>query len=135
MASIVYHLHRQVAESGEARLFGEHDGFAAGEQRRDFVHVDDVVRVNLWLLDRGVSGIFNVGTGKSASFNDVARAVIRWHGRGTIRYIPFPDDLTASYQSFTEADLGALRAAGYDAPFADVDAGVPAYLEALAREP
>src|SRR5690606_31993072 len=111
-ASIVHHLHRQIAAEGEARLFGEFDGFGPGEQRRDFVYVEDVVRVNLWLLDRGVSGIFNVGTGQSASFNDVARAVIRWHGRGTIRYIPFPDDLAGSYQSFTEADLGALRRAG-----------------------
>lgn len=135
MASIVSHLHRQVAESGEAQLFGAYDGYAAGEQRRDFVHVDDVVRVNLWLLDNpGVSGIFNVGTGRSASFNDVARAVIRWHGKGTIRYIPFPTDLESSYQSFTEADLGALRRAGYSAEFLDVDAGVPAYLDALARD-
>ena len=135
MASIVHHLHAQVAETGEAKLFDAYDGYAAGEQRRDFVHVGDVVRVNLWLLDNaGVSGIFNVGTGRSAAFNDVARAVIRWHGRGTIRYIPFPKDLEASYQSFTEADLGALRRAGYSAEFLDVDAGVPAYLDALARD-
>lgn len=135
MASIVYHLHRQVAESGEAKLFDAYDGYAAGEQRRDFVHVDDVVRVNLWLLDHPeVSGIFNVGTGRSASFNDVARAVIRWHGRGTIRYVPFPDDLKSSYQSFTEADLGALRGAGYPHEFLDVDTGVPAYLDALGKD-
>src|SRR5690606_33419493 len=135
MASIVHHLHGQVAESGEAKLFDAYDGYAAGEQRRDFVHVDDVVRVNLWLLDSPeVSGIFNVGTGRSAAFNDVARAVIRWHGRGKIRYIPFPKDLEASYQSFTEADLGALRRAGYSGEFLDVDAGVPAYLDALARD-
>lgn len=133
MASIVYHLHAQVRETGEARLFDASPGYAAGEQRRDFVHVDDVVRVNLWLLEQPrVSGIFNVGTGRSASFNDVARAVIRWHGGGTIRYIPFPEDLVASYQSFTEANLDALRAAGYDAPFIDVDSGVPAYLDVLA---
>src|SRR5690606_3037011 len=118
-----------------SKLFDAYDGYAAGEQRRDFVHVDDVVRVNLWLLDHpDVSGIFNVGTGRSASFNDVARAVIRWHGRGSIRYIPFPKDLESSYQSFTEADLGALRRAGFTAAFVGVDAGVPAYLDAIARE-
>src|SRR5690606_9675039 len=134
MASIVQHLHRQIAESGEAKLFDAYDGYAAGEQRRDFVHVSDVVHVNLWLLDNStVSGIFNVGTGQSASFNDVARAVIAWHGRGAIRYIPFPDDLQSSYQSFTEADLRALRSAGYRAEFLDVAAGVPAYLDVLAR--
>jgi ADP-L-glycero-D-manno-heptose 6-epimerase len=135
MASIALHLHRQVAETGEAKLFDAYDGYAAGEQRRDFVHVSDVVRVNLWLLENAaVSGIFNVGTGKSASFNDVARAVIGWHGRGAIRYIPFPDDLRSSYQSFTEADLRALRDAGYGAEFLDVDAGVRAYLDAIALD-
>ncbi len=135
MASIALHLSAQVRESGEAKLFDACDGFAAGEQRRDFVHVDDVVRVNLWLLDNPqVSGIFNVGTGQSASFNDVAGAVIRWHGRGAIRYIPFPEDLRSSYQSFTEADLGALRAAGCPVEFLAVDAGVPAYLDALAKD-
>lgn len=133
MASIVYHLHNQIVDSGEARLFGAHDGYEPGEQRRDFVHVDDVVAVNLWLLDRDdVSGVFNVGTGRSATFNEVANAVIGWHGRGAIRYIPFPKDLESSYQSFTEADLRALRAAGCDLPFRDVQAGVPAYLDALA---
>ena len=135
MASIALHLSAQVAETGEAKLFDACDGFAAGEQRRDFVHVDDVVRVNLWLLDNPhVAGIFNVGTGRSATFNDVARAVLRWHGRGTIRYIPVPDDLRSSYLSFTEADLGALRAAGCPVEFMDVDVGVPAYLDALAQD-
>jgi ADP-L-glycero-D-manno-heptose 6-epimerase len=133
MASVAYHFNEQVRANGEARLFGAHDGYEAGEQRRDFVHVDDVVRVNLWLLDHpGVSGIFNVGTGKSATFNDVARAIIGWHGRGAIRYIPFPDELKVRYQSFTEADVGSLRAAGYDAPFAGVAEGVRAYLDELA---
>jgi ADP-L-glycero-D-manno-heptose 6-epimerase len=133
MASVAYHFNEQVRANGEARLFGAHDGYEAGEQRRDFVHVDDVVRVNLWLLDHpGVSGIFNVGTGKSATFNDVARAIIGWHGRGAIRYIPFPDELKVRYQSFTEADVGSLRAAGYDAPFAGVAEGVRAYVDELA---
>jgi ADP-L-glycero-D-manno-heptose 6-epimerase len=82
-----------------------------------------------------VSGIFNVGTGASATFNDLARAVIAWHGKGTIRYIPFPPELASSYQSFTQANIGALRSAGYDAPFRDVRSGVAAYLDALGRQP
>jgi ADP-L-glycero-D-manno-heptose 6-epimerase len=91
--------------------------------------------VNLWLLDHGaVSGIFNVGTGRSATFNELAHAVIRWHGRGEIRYIPFPEALRPRYQSFTEADIGALRAAGYERELAGVEAGVPAYLDALGPE-
>ena len=134
MASVAFHLHGQVAASGEARLFEGSDGYAAGEQRRDFVYVGDVAAVNLWFYEqRRVSGVFNVGTGASATFNDVANAVIAWHGNGTIRYIPFPEDLKSRYQSFTEADIGALRAAGYSAPFRDVRAGVEAYLDALGR--
>jgi ADP-L-glycero-D-manno-heptose 6-epimerase len=136
MASVAYHLNGQVLADGEARLFEGSDGYAAGEQRRDFVHVDDVVRVNLWLLDHPhVNGVFNVGTGESATFNELAHAILAWHGRGKIRYIPFPDALRSRYQSFTQADLGALRAAGYGAPFMDVRAGVTAYLNSLAVRP
>jgi ADP-L-glycero-D-manno-heptose 6-epimerase len=133
MASVAFHLHGQVVATGEARLFEGSGGYAAGEQRRDFVYVGDVADVNLWFYERrATSGIFNVGTGAAATFNDVANAVIAWHGKGAIRYIPFPDELKSRYQSFTQADIGALRAAGYSAPFRDVRAGVKAYLDALA---
>jgi ADP-L-glycero-D-manno-heptose 6-epimerase len=136
MASVAFHLHGQVATSGEARLFEGSDGYGPGEQRRDFVYVGDVVAVNLWFYEqRRVTGVFNVGTGASATFNDVARAIIAWHGKGNIRYIPFPEQLKSRYQSFTEADVGALRAAGYTAPFHDVRAGVTAYLDALGARP
>jgi ADP-L-glycero-D-manno-heptose 6-epimerase len=77
------------------------------------------------------SGIFNVGTGCCQTFNDVANAVIRWHGKGSIEYIPFPDNLRGRYQSHTEADISALRAAGYDKPFITVEEGVPLYMEWL----
>jgi ADP-L-glycero-D-manno-heptose 6-epimerase len=136
MASVAFHLQRQVAEHGEARLFEGSGGYAAGEQRRDFVYVGDVASVNLWLLEHpDVSGIFNVGTGASASFNDVARAIIAGMHKGAIRYIPFPPELAASYQSFTQADISALRAAGYTAPFEDVRAGIASYLDALRSWP
>ena len=132
MASVVWHLKRQLEETGELRLFEGSHGYADGEQRRDFVYVGDVVGVVLWFLDhRAVSGIFNVGTGRSASFNDLAAAVVDHAGSGRIRYIPFPAELESSYQSFTEADLSALREAGYSAPFDDVRAGVRKYLDAL----
>jgi ADP-L-glycero-D-manno-heptose 6-epimerase len=134
MASVAFHLHGQVAATGHARLFEGSGGFAPGEQRRDFVYVDDVVDVNIWFYDRlRVSGIFNVGTGSSGTFNDVANAIIAWHGRGSIRYIPFPDELRASYQSFTEADIAALRKVGYTRPFRDVRTGIKDYLDALGR--
>jgi ADP-L-glycero-D-manno-heptose 6-epimerase len=132
MASVAYHLTRQLAESGEVRLFEGSGGYAAGEQRRDFIYIDDVVRVNLWFYEHADrSGVFNVGTGASASFNELARAVIDWHGFGKIRYIPFPDGLKSSYQSFTEADVRALRNTGYTEPFADVRSGTAAYLDAM----
>ncbi|MBP6831830.1 MAG: ADP-L-glycero-D-mannoheptose-6-epimerase, partial [Deltaproteobacteria bacterium] len=72
-----------------------------------------------------------VGTGASRSFLDVARAVIAFHGRGEVEFVPFPEHLRGAYQSFTEADLTALRAAGYHRPFRDVAAGVPQYLAEL----
>lgn len=137
MASVAYHFYRQMNESGRVRLFEGADGYGPGEQRRDFIHVDDVVAVNLWLLDNPqVTGIFNVGTGRAQSFNDLARAAIKWskqHGNENsgIDYVPFPDHLRGRYQSFTEADIGRLRAAGYDRPFMDVETGVPLYLDWL----
>lgn len=132
MASTVFHFDRQLRADGEVRLFAGSDGYGDGEQRRDFIHVEDAVAVNLWLLEHpSVSGIFNVGTGRSRSFNEVGQAVVGWHGRGEIRYVPFPDHLRGSYQSFTEADLGRLRAAGYTDEFLSVEEGVRRYLDWL----
>ncbi|MGR9092568.1 MAG: ADP-glyceromanno-heptose 6-epimerase [Gammaproteobacteria bacterium] len=132
MASVAYHLNRQLLETGKVRLFEGCDGYADGEQRRDFVHVDDVVDVTLWFADHpDVSGVFNCGSGRAQTFNDVARAVIAWHGRGELEYIPFPAELKGAYQSFTEADLARLRNAGYTASFRPVDVGVREYLDWL----
>ncbi len=136
MASVAWHFSRQVSAEGRARLFEGSGGYADGEQRRDFIYVGDAVDVNLWFFDNpGKSGIFNVGTGRSQTFNEVARAVIAWHGRGEVEYIPFPEHLQGRYQSFTEADLTALRAAGYTAPFRPVEQGVPTYLDWLETQP
>lgn len=132
MASVAFHFNNQILEHGRARLFEGSDGYADGEQRRDFVYVGDAVDVNLWFLDHPEkSGIFNLGTGRSQSFNDVANAVVDYHGRGKIEYIPFPDHLKGRYQSFTEADIDALRAAGYQGRFKSVEEGVAEYMEWL----
>jgi ADP-L-glycero-D-manno-heptose 6-epimerase len=132
MASIVYHLDRQARSDGTLRLFRGSGGFGDGGQQRDFVHVDDVVAVNLWCLRRGsASGIYNVGTGTARSFNDVAAEVIRRHGRGRIEYIDFPPGLEAGYQSYTRSDPTALRGAGYTAGFASLEDGVRRYLSVL----
>lgn len=132
MASVAWHLHRQVRQEGEARLFQGSGGYGDGEQLRDFAYVDDVIDVNLWFGRHAeVSGIFNVGTGRAATFNELADAVIGWHGTGTKRYIPFPENLESAYQSYTQADIAKLRRAGYNRPFAGVAAGVRAYLDTV----
>jgi ADP-L-glycero-D-manno-heptose 6-epimerase len=132
MASVVWHFRKQLRETGKVRLFGEYDGYAAGEQRRDFVYVDDVAAINLWFMQHPqVSGLYNVGTGLSRSFNDLARAVIAYYGVGEIEYIPFPDSLKSRYQSFTEADINALRAVGYGRDFNTLEQGIQQYLDVL----
>jgi len=132
MSSVAFHLNNQIREGETVRLFEGTDGYGNGEQRRDFIYVGDAVTVNLWFLDHpDKSGIFNVGTGRSQTFNDVARAVIAWHGRGEIEYIPFPEHLRGRYQSFTEADVSALRGVGYDQAFKTVEQGVGEYLDWL----
>jgi len=151
MASVAWHFFNQYMAHGRVRLFEGSDGYADGEQQRDFVSVEDVVAVNLFLLDNpAVSGIYNVGSGRSCSFNQVAVAVInacRRHRReaevtleqarhsGQITYIPMPETLRGKYQSYTCADLRQLRAAGYGAPFLDVPQGVGGYVSALLEAP
>ncbi len=136
MASVAYHLHQQLKEGNDVKLFEGSGGFGPGEQKRDFIYVDDVVKVNLWFMNNpDVSGIFNVGTGKSQTFNEVAKAVIEWHGKGSITYIPFPKELIDSYQSFTEANVDRLRQAGYQEDFLDVQSGIKLYLDELQNWP
>ena len=125
MASVIHHFSRQAETDGVIRLFGASHGFADGEHRRDFVFVGDAVQVNLWALaSRTANGVYNVGTGVSRSFNDVARAVIDFHGRGRIDYIPFPDDLRDAYQPDTQADISRLRRDGYAESFTSIEEGV-----------
>jgi ADP-L-glycero-D-manno-heptose 6-epimerase len=135
MASVAYHFNQQLPTNKKVKLFKGCDGYTDGEQRRDFVYASDVADVNLWFMDHPQkSGIFNVGTGRCQSFNDVARAVIDWHGHGKIEYIPFPKHLQGHYQSFTQADITALRKVGYDKPFKTVEEGVKEYLDWLNGE-
>jgi ADP-L-glycero-D-manno-heptose 6-epimerase len=143
MASVALHAYQQLKSEGKVRLFVGSDGYRDGEQRRDFIYVDDVVAVNLWFLERrGVSGIFNCGTGRAQTFNRLAVAVINTVNgtqdtlhdvvaKGLIQYVPFPDKLVGKYQSFTEADLTQLRAAGYPGEFMSVEQGVVAYMKEL----
>jgi ADP-L-glycero-D-manno-heptose 6-epimerase len=146
MTSVAFNAFHQLKAEGRVKLFVGSDGYGDGEQVRDFVHVDDAVAVNLWLLEnRDVSGIFNCGTGHAQSFNDIASAVIN-AVNGTrastrelvekklIEYIPFPQKLIGKYQSYTQADLTQLRAAGYERDFMPVEEGVAAYVRELLKE-
>jgi ADP-L-glycero-D-manno-heptose 6-epimerase len=118
MASMIYQLYRQLQDTGTARLFKGTDGYADGEQRRDFVSVEDVVKINLFFAGGPIrKGIFNAGTGRSRSFNDIARTLIDLMGKGRIEYIPFPEDLKGKYQSFTEAGISRLRESDYGEEF------------------
>ena len=143
MASVAFHAYNQFRADGRVRLFVGSDGYEDGGQQRDFVHVDDVVSVNLWLLEnRNVSGIFNCGTGRAQTFNEVAAAVINTvEGmdlsvqelveKNYIEYIPFPPQLVGKYQSYTQADLARLREAGYEGAFRTVQEGVAGYVREL----
>ena len=129
LASIALQLDDQLSRGDKVRLFGPTPGYEAGEQRRDFVFVEDVVRLVIWLSEHPeTSGIFNCGTGRSRSFNEIASQVIRTRGHGEIEYIPFPESLHGHYQSYTEADLTQLRRAGYSAEFVSLEEGVREYL-------
>ena len=144
MASVAFHHFNQYREQGFVNLFGANDGYGDGEQTRDFVSVEDVVKVNLYFFDHpNQSGIFNLGTGRGQQFNDLAAATVNacrvaegkpelslaeLVAEGLIRYIPFPDALKGKYQSFTQADITQLRQAGYEDAFFDVKTGVSRYV-------
>ncbi len=133
MASVAFHLRNQLLADGVVRLFEGSGGYDHGAQRRDFIHVEDVVNVILWFLDHPhVCGVFNVGTGKSQSFNKVAQTVLKASGQGELKYIPFPEHLRGRYQSFTEADISRLRSVGYTGSFRNVETGVRQYMQWLA---
>ena len=133
MASIFYQLYNQILETGVAHLFEGYDGYGDGEQKRDFIYVKDVVKVNLWFWrEKGPSGIYNCGTGKAHTYNEAAQAVIGAMGKGKIEYRPFPEVLKGKYQSFTEADPTALLAAGYNGGFFAMKDAVKEYCDFLA---
>ncbi len=147
MASVAFHFFNQFRAEGRVRLFQGWDGYADGEQKRDFVSVEDVIEVNMHFLERPtLSGIFNLGTGRAQTFNDVAVATVNacrraegqapltlaeLRAQNMIEYVAFPDALKGKYQSYTEADNSMLRRAGYTAPLLTVEEGVARYCEYL----
>ena len=137
MASVIHHFSKQLKDTGTIRLFEGSGGYANGEQRRDFVFVRDLCRVNLFfagLLPQKpaapVHAIVNAGTGMACSFNEVARTLMKIEGEGRIEYVPLPAELGKRYQHFTCADVGTLRAAGYTDAFTSLEDGCRATLQA-----
>ncbi|HLJ78077.1 MAG TPA: ADP-glyceromanno-heptose 6-epimerase [Acidobacteriaceae bacterium] len=136
MASVIHHFSKQMIESGKVRLFEGTAGYANGEQRRDFVYVRDLARMNMWFAQVGpyrpaqgtkariYQAVVNAGSGRARTFNEVVRALMQVHGEAKIEYIPFPADLNARYQHFTEADLTGLRATGCDLEMTPLEEGV-----------
>ena len=139
MVSVVKRKYDEVSQGLPARLFrSDRRDLADGAQSRDFIHVDDVVAVILWLLDhRAVSGLFNLGTGIDRTYLDLAHAVCDAAAvERRVEFVDMPDALHAQYQSFTRAGMGKLRRAGYDAPFLTLEEGVTRYVrDHLARDP
>lgn len=136
MASIFLQFYNQINETGEMKLFGPYDGYAAGEQKRDFVFVRDVVKVNLWFFKKNktsLNGIYNCGTGKAHSYNEVAQAMIKALGKGKISYRDFPEKLKGKYQSFTQADMTKLLSVGYDEGFFEMEDAVKEYCDGLKK--
>jgi len=150
MASVAFHHFNQYREHGKVKLFEGCDGYGHGEQSRDFVYIDDVVKVNMFFLDHPEkSGIFNLGTGCAQPFNDIAHSTVNacralegkpalalaeMVSQGIVEYVDFPEALKGKYQSFTQADISALRATGYDAAFNSVAEGVTKYVQHLAKK-
>ena len=147
MASVALHFFREFQADGFVQPFAGSGGYPDGEQRRDFVSVEDVVKVNLHFLDTpDLSGIVNLGTGRAESFNAVAAAVVNTcrasaghapmaiadlHRAGFVKYKPFPEALKGKYQHFTEADIASLRRVGYAGEFLSVEQGVGRYVASL----
>ncbi|WP_304985519.1 ADP-glyceromanno-heptose 6-epimerase [Coxiella-like endosymbiont] len=130
MSSVAFHFMNQLRETGVVKLFEGWDGYSDGEQMRDFISVEDVVKVNLWfLVNSNKSGIFNVGTGQTRTFNALAKMLIRLNSGGKIEYIPFPEKLKGAYQSFTEADITKLRESGYTNEFLTLEEGLHRYFK------
>jgi ADP-L-glycero-D-manno-heptose 6-epimerase len=129
MASVIRHFFNQYRDTKEIKVFE-----GSGEFLRDFIYIDDVVAVNMYLLDNpGVSGIYNCGTGNCRSFKDIADIFAKRYPDAKISEIPFPDALKGKYQKYTQADLTNLRSTGCDVQFTALEQGVNAYLDVLEK--
>lgn len=132
MSSVVLKFYNQLKKKKIAKLFKGSHGLKNGEHQRDFVHVDDCAKVNYWLFKNEFkSGIFNVGTGISRKFNDIANILIKILNYGEIEYVDFPEKLINQYQHNTKADISLLKKIGYNQKFISLENGIKKYIEQL----
>ena len=132
MASMAFHGIQQLEAGNNISLFEGSGGYNNGGQRRDFIYVKDIADINIWLWEHPeISGIFNAGTGKSQTFNDIANSLIKYYQKGKIEYIPFPGHLKGCYQHYTQADMSGLRKLGYEREFYTVEKGIKDYLDEI----
>jgi ADP-L-glycero-D-manno-heptose 6-epimerase len=124
MASVAHHFVNQLFDTNNMKLFAGSENFC-----RDFIYVDDVVKVNLFFLEHGNSGIFNCGTGVTESFHEIAIQLKKINLGGDIEFIPFPEHLVGKYQEFTQADITSLRDAGYAEKFLSLQDGLSNYFQ------
>lgn len=132
MASVIFHAFHQIRQNGKMKLFRSHrEGYADGEQSRDFVYVKDVVSMILFLMkERPSSGIYNVGSGKARSFKDLVLATFSaMEVEPNIEFIDTPEDIRDTYQYFTEADMSKIQLAGYSNDFYSLEEGVKDYVQ------
>lgn len=137
MASVVYHAYHQIKQTGKVKLFQSHNpNFKDGEQLRDFIYVEDVLDVCLYLYkNRVASGIYNLGTGKARSFKDMVLAIFKTlHLEPAIEFIPTPLDIRDKYQYYTQAEMGKLQSAGYTKNFTFLEDGVEKYVHWLEKQ-
>jgi ADP-L-glycero-D-manno-heptose 6-epimerase len=131
MASVIFHSFNQIRDKGYVQLFKSHrPDFADGQQLRDFIYVKDVVKICHWFLQAlPASGLYNLGTGKARSFEDLVKATYAGlDKKADIRFIDMPEDIRDKYQYFTEANMRKLQEAGYNDAFNSLEEGVKDYV-------
>ena len=133
MASMAYKMNQEYLESKKISLFKGTDGYKDGEQKRDFIYIDDVVSINIFFMDKSIHDVFNVGTGKAETFNCIAENIFKFYQdeEKNFNYIEMPDYLVPKYQNFTQANIKKLIEAGYDYNFYSIEEGVLSYLNDL----
>lgn len=131
MASVIFHAYNQIKDKGEVKLFRSHNPYYQdGEQMRDFIYVQDVVDICVWLMENTpANGLYNTGTGTARTFKDLVKAIFSTlQVPEQIVYIDTPEDIRDKYQYFTEANMTKLLKAGYDQPFYSLEAGIKQYV-------